>query len=194
MSQVQMRITGFGGQGVVLFGYITGKACAIQANQHATLIQSFGPEARGSSCSTTLMLDTKPVLYPYIRRPDVFVVMSSDGYQTYKNELKDDGILIYERDLCRNVVPKAGQPTYSCPSTRIAEQIGRSIVQNIVMLGFATAVTSVVPRDVMKRAVLSSVPGGTEKLNEAAFDAGYDFFASEYPDAKPAYTAGAIAS
>ena len=54
MSRTEIRITGFGGQGVVLSGYIIGKACAINAGKHATMIQSFGPEARGSACSTTL--------------------------------------------------------------------------------------------------------------------------------------------
>jgi len=195
MSKVQMRITGFGGQGVVLFGHIFGKACAIKADQHATLVQSFGPEARGSSCSTTLVLDTKPVLYPYIQRPDVFVVMSAEGYDKYKDELKDEGILCYEADLCKHAVAKEGQPTYACPSTRIAEQIGRSIVQNIVMLGFAAAATKVVPQDVMLDAVLSSVPPGTEKLNEAAFNAGYEHFETEYGANNPApLTQGAIAS
>ncbi len=191
--KVEMRITGFGGQGVVLFGHIVGKACAIVADQHGTLIQSFGPEARGSACSATLVADRERVLYPYMRRPDVFVVMSKEGYDKYKDELKDDGVLLYERDLCKHAVAKDGQPTFSCPSTRIAESLGRSIVQNIVMLGFFGAATKIVPRDALREAVLSSVPPGTEELNKKAFDAGYEFFGTEYGDEEPVYTVGAIA-
>jgi len=191
--KVELRVTGFGGQGVVLFGHILGKACAIVADQNATLIQSFGPEARGSACSATLVLDRERVLYPYTTRPDVFVVMSKEGYDKFKDELKDDGILCYERDLCKHAVPKEGQPTFSCPSTRIAESLGRSIVQNIVMLGFSAAATKLIPRDTLREAVLSSVPPGTEDLNKRAFDAGYDFFESEYGHTEPVYTVGAIA-
>jgi 2-oxoglutarate ferredoxin oxidoreductase subunit gamma len=168
-----------GGQGVVLSGHIIGRACAIDAGNHATMIQSFGPEARGSACSTTLSVSETEVLYPYISRPDVFVVMSSEGYQTYKDELKDDGMLIYERDLVEPQLKK-GQTGYGVPSTRIAEDLGRSIVQNIVMLGFFTAATKIVSREQMREAVKASVPPGTEKLNFAAYDAGYDYFEAEY--------------
>ena len=174
MSRTEIRITGYGGQGVVLSGYIIGRACAINAGQHATMIQSFGPEARGSACSATLALSETEVLYPYIGRPDIFVVMSAEGYDKFGDELKDDGILVYEKDLVQPV-SKPKQSAYGVPSIRIAESLGRSIVQNIVMLGFFTAVTGVVPHEAMRQAVQDSVPPGTEKLNLAAFDRGVEY-------------------
>ncbi len=183
MTRTEIRITGFGGQGVVLSGYIIGRACAIHAGLHATMIQSFGPEARGSACSATLVVCDKPVLYPYIRRPDIFVVMSAEGYDKYADELKDDGILVYEKDLIQAAVKK-GQPLFGVPSTRIAETLGRTIVQNIVMLGFAAAVTNLVTREQFREAVKKSVPAGTEDLNLRAFDAGCGYFDEEYGEAK----------
>ncbi len=178
MSRTEIRITGFGGQGVVLSGYIIGRACAVNAGLHATMIQSFGPEARGSACSATVAVCDTEVLYPYIQRPDVFVVMSAEGYDKYGAELKDGGTLIYERDLV-HPRPKEGQPSFGCPSTRLAETLGRAIVQNIVMLGFFAAVTRIVPREAMRDAVKDSVPAGTEDLNLRAFDAGWDYFERE---------------
>jgi 2-oxoglutarate ferredoxin oxidoreductase subunit gamma len=86
MSRTEIRITGYGGQGVVLSGYIIGRACAVNAGQHATMIQSFGPEARGSACSATLTVSDTEVLYPYVHRPDVFVVMSAEGYEKFGQE------------------------------------------------------------------------------------------------------------
>ena len=105
MSRTDIRITGFGGQGVILAGHIIGRACAVEGGQHATMIQSFGPEARGSACSATLTVSDREVLYPYIQRPDIFVVMSGEGYDKHFDELKDDGILIYEKEL---VTPRPG--------------------------------------------------------------------------------------
>ena len=179
MKRTEIRITGFGGQGVVLSGHIIGRAYAVNAGHNATMIQSFGPEARGSACSTTLSLSEEKVLYPYIRRPDIFVVMSAEGYERYRDELKDDGILIYEKDL---VAPelKEGQHSYYVPSTRMAESLGRTIVQNIVMIGFFTAVTKIVSRDQMRNAVEESVPPGTEELNLKAFDSGWEYYQEEY--------------
>jgi 2-oxoglutarate ferredoxin oxidoreductase subunit gamma len=179
MSRTEIRITGFGGQGVVLSGYIIGKACAINANKHATMIQSFGPEARGSACSATLAVSDEEVLYPYIHRPDIFVVMSAEGYDKFHDELKDDGTLIYEKDLVHPTL-KEGQPAFGCPSTRIAETLGRAIVQNIVMMGFFAAVTGIVTREEMQEAVKSSVPAGTEELNLKAFNAGWKHYETEY--------------
>ncbi|MCD6118868.1 2-oxoacid:acceptor oxidoreductase family protein [bacterium] len=182
MSRTEIRITGYGGQGVVLSGHIIGHACAINAGMHATMIQSFGPEARGSACSTTLVVSDTEVLYPYIQRPDIFVVMSSEGYNQYRDELKDDGILIYEKDLVHPKLKK-GQASYGITSTRIAESLGRKIVQNIVMLGFFGSVTKIAPREALREAVLSSVPAGTEELNLKAFDAGCEYFDKEFGDA-----------
>jgi len=179
MSRTEIRITGYGGQGVVLSGHIIGRACAVNAGKHATMIQSFGPEARGSACSTTLAVSDKEVLYPYIQRPDVFVVMSSEGYDKFHDELKDEGTLIYEQDLVKPTL-KEGQPAFGVPSTRLAEELGRAIVQNIVMLGFFAAVTKIVPIEDMRNAVKQSVPPGTEELNLRAFDAGAEYFEKEY--------------
>jgi 2-oxoglutarate ferredoxin oxidoreductase subunit gamma len=179
MSRTEIRITGFGGQGVVLSGHIIGHACAVNAGNHATMIQSFGPEARGSACSSTLVVSEEEVLYPYIQQPDIFIVMSAEGYDKYRDELKPKGTLVYERELVKPKIKK-GQPSYGCPSTRIAEDLGRSIVQNIVMLGFFAAATKIVPREAMRDAVKDSVPRGTEELNLRAFDAGWSCFEEEY--------------
>jgi 2-oxoglutarate ferredoxin oxidoreductase subunit gamma len=178
-ERTEIRITGFGGQGVILAGHIIGRAYAVNGGMHATQIQSFGPEARGSACSTTLAVSPTEVLYPYIQRPDFFVVMSAEGYDKYRDELKDDGTLVYEKDLVKPKIKK-GQPSYGVESTRIAENLGRSIVQNIVMVGFFAAVSKLVPREKMRQAVQDSVPAGTEELNLRAFDAGWDAFENEY--------------
>ena len=178
MSRTEIRITGYGGQGVVLAGYVIGRACAVNSGMHATMIQSFGPEARGSSCSTTLAISGTEVLYPYIQHPDVLIAMSSEGYDKFHGELKADGFLIYEKDLVHPVL-KEGQSAYGVPSTRIAESLGRGLVQNIVMLGFFAAATKLISRDAVRDAVKASVPAGTEDLNLKAFDAGWNYYDEE---------------
>ncbi len=160
-------------------GYVIGRACAVNAGQHATLIQSFGPEARGSSCSATVAISEAEILYPYVRNPDVLVVMSAEGYGKYGSTLKAGGTLIYEKDLVHPTLME-GQPAYGIPSTRIAESLGRTLVQNIVMVGFFAAVTKIIPRETMRTAVQESVPRGTEELNLKAFDAGYRHFEDSY--------------
>jgi len=192
VSRTEIRITGFGGQGVILAGHIIGRACAVEGGLHATMIQSFGPEARGSACSATLAISDREVLYPYIReRSDIFVVMSLEGYELHAHELKEDGTLVFEKDLVQPTpTPAPGQRAFGVSSTRIAEAQGRTIVQNIVMVGFFTAATRIVPREAMREAVKGSVPPGTQELNLRAFDAGWAAFEADYAS-KPAEPVGA---
>ncbi len=173
-ERIEIRITGFGGQGVVLAGYIVGRACAIHGGKNATMIQSFGPEARGSACSATLVVSDGEILYPYIQRPHVLVVMSNEGYEKHAGELAEDGILVYEQDL---VHPDSSRHANArgIPSTRIAESLGKPIVQNIVMVGFLAGVTELVPPEAMRESVRLSVPRGTEELNLTAFDRGLEY-------------------
>jgi 2-oxoglutarate ferredoxin oxidoreductase subunit gamma len=179
-ERLEIRVTGFGGQGVVLAAYIIGRAC-IHAGRHATMIQSFGPEARGASCSATLVVAPDEVLYPYIQRPHILVAMSGDGYEKFRDELRPGGTLIYESDLVHPVEANA----FGIPSTRIAETLRKPMVQNIVMLGFIGAVTSIVPLEAMRDAVRDSVPTGTEEINLQAFDAGAAYYA-ELVERRPA--------
>ena len=174
MDRTEVRVTGYGGQGVVLISTVIGRAWAVHAGKHAAMIQSFGPEARGSSCSATLAMSEREVLYPYVRHPDVLVAMSSEGYGLYRAELKDDGLLIYESNLVHPTV-KPTQRAWGIPSTRIAESLGRSLVQNVVMLGFFSAITRLVPMEAMREALRLSVPGGTEELNLRAFEKGREY-------------------
>ncbi len=175
MATSEIRITGFGGQGVILCGYIIGKAASIFNDQHATLTQSFGPEARGSACSAQVVVSDDRVLYPYVTAPNILVAMSHDGYMTHKDNLSDDAVIIHEGDLVKIEKHGGKVKTFGVPAIRFAEELGRKIVLNIVMLGFFGAVGGVLPGEALRKAVESSVPSGTEELNLKAFDKGYEY-------------------
>jgi 2-oxoglutarate ferredoxin oxidoreductase subunit gamma len=181
MPRREIRVTGYGGQGVIMTGYIFGKAAAIYDGIHSTLTQSFGPEARGSACSAALIVDEEFVTYPYLRGADVLIALSREGYEKYFRELKKGGVLIYDEDL---VTPRDGDlaadvERLGIPAMRIAEELGKRIVQNIVVVGFATAATGIVGKEAAKQAVESSVPPATVDLNLQAFERGYEYFASQ---------------
>ncbi len=179
----EVRIAGFGGQGVILSGMILGRAVSIFENKHATLMQSFGPEARGGACSAQVILSDEKILYPYVKAPDVLVVMSQPALRTYLPTLREGGKLIYEQDLVKleegDELPE-GATCYGVPATKIAEGLRRRIVLNIVMVGFISAVAPMVSMESARKAVLHSVPRGTEALNGRAFDMGYRYGVENY--------------
>lgn len=175
LQLTEIRIAGFGGQGVILSAIVIGKAASIIEGGYATMTQSFGPEARGGACSAQVIVDSKPVLYPYVTNPDVLIVMSQEAYTKFAPELKDKGTLIVEQDLVKVSGLSSAGRVYSCPATRLAEELGKRMVLNIVMVGFTAAVTGVASKDALRQAVADSVPPHFRDLNLKAFDKGYDY-------------------
>ncbi|MEO0128041.1 MAG: 2-oxoacid:acceptor oxidoreductase family protein [candidate division WOR-3 bacterium] len=174
-ATLEIRFSGYGGQGVIKSGYIVGKAASIFDNKHATMTQSFGPEARGSACSAQLIVSEDRILYPYLTKPQILVAMSREAYEKFEPELDENGILIVDEDLVKPKPPRGQIKIFSVPATRIAEQLGNRIVANIVMLGFFTAVTNVVSYQAMKDAIPGSVPDKALPLNLKAFEEGYKY-------------------
>jgi len=175
MQLTEIRIAGFGGQGVILSAIVLGKAASIYQNGFATMTQNFGPEARGGACSAQLVLSDAPVLYPYVTRPDMLVVMSQEAYSRFVPELKDGGTLIVEQDLVRVDDLQGDIKVYSVPATRMAEELGKRMVLNSVMVGFFTAVTSLLEPDAVRKAVADSVPASFRDLNLKAFEKGFEY-------------------
>ncbi len=171
----EIRFSGYGGQGIIRCGLITGKAVSLFDNKFGTMTQSFGPEARGSACSSQLVISEERVLYPYITRPEILVAMSQDAYEKYEPELRDDGILIIDSDLVKLRPGRGKIKVFSIPATRLAEEMGNRIFANLVMLGFFTAVTKVVTPEAMKKALPGLVPQRFLELNIRAFEKGYDY-------------------
>jgi len=175
MQLTEIRIAGFGGQGVILSAIVLGKAASIYQDAFATMTQNFGPEARGGACSAQLVLSETPVLYPYVTKPDILVVMSQEAYARFSPELKEGGTLIVEQDLVRVDDLKGDIKIYSVPATRIAEELGKRMVLNSVMVGFFAAVTRLLEPDAVRKAVADSVPNSFRELNLKAFERGFEY-------------------
>jgi len=170
----QVVLCGFGGQGVVTAGQILGRAVAVNEGRNAVMAQSYGPESRGGAAKTELILADGPIAYPRATFPDVVVVLSQAAYEAVGRSRPTDCLLIAEADLVE-LDPGDRDVARRVPATRLAEQLGRKIVLNIVMLGFLCGTTDIVSPEALRDAIAVSVPPGTEELNLRAFDAGYEY-------------------
>jgi len=132
MAKREIRFSGFGGQGVILAGYVLGKAATIYDGREAVFTQNYGPASRGGACRADVVVSDEPVDYPKVTDPDVMVVMSQEAYATYAAQRSSDCLLLIDEDL---VTANNGEGRIRCiPATRIAEGLGRRIVANMVML------------------------------------------------------------
>jgi 2-oxoglutarate ferredoxin oxidoreductase subunit gamma len=170
----EIRFCGYGGQGIILAGHIIGQAASVYDHQNAVLIQDYGPEARGGACRADVVISDERILYPYIDVPTVLVAMFQAAYDKYSPRNSSDTLVIVDRDL---VVPGKlkGNELLTIPARHIAEQLGREMVANTVMLGFLTAATNIVSVDAVGKAIVASVPKNTQDLNLEAFEQGYAY-------------------
>ncbi len=177
MTRTEIKLAGFGGQGIVLSGFILGKAISIYDKHNAVLTQSYGPEARGGACSADVVTATEDIDYPEVTIPDIVVIMSQEAFTKFGDDIKKNGTLLIDDGLVKIKAEEieSNITIFSIPSTRFAEELGRRIVANIVMLGFLTAVTDIASIKAIKKSLLNSVPKGTEELNMSALMKGYKY-------------------
>jgi len=168
----EVRICGFGGQGVILSGFIIGKAASVFMDYHAVQSQSYGPEARGGAARSEVIISDEKIGYPRPTSVDFFIAMSQEAFDTYRTDIRKDTVIVVDPDL----VPKhnIGQPVHKVHAQRIAEQLGNKIVTNIVMVGAATAIFDVLKHDAVRDAVVDSVPKKFIDLNKEAFEKGLE--------------------
>lgn len=172
MPSREIKIGGLGGQGVIMAGMILGKAASLHDEKYATLIQAFGPEARGAACSAQLIIDEAPILYPYVISPEFLVTLSQDAFRQFSPELREDGVLLYDEDMVKLGDLPTSVRAYGVPATRMAERLGRKQVLNLIVVGFFTAVTGLVSEDAARAAIRETVPPSTTALNLRAFELG----------------------
>lgn len=181
-TRFEIRMSGFGGQGIILMGKVLGSAAALHHDHHATLIQSYGPETRGSSCRVDLILDAKPIDFPYLTRPQLLVTLSQAAFQLYRPTLAAGGVLIYEEDLVSlGDADRDGhgdEPTatrHPVPAVKLAEECGGRIMANIVVLGYIAAITDWVSLDALAKTIKGKMAPALAEKNLAAVQCGYEF-------------------
>jgi 2-oxoglutarate ferredoxin oxidoreductase subunit gamma len=175
MRLTQVRIAGFGGQGVILAATVIGRAATLHANLYATMTQSFGPESRGGASSAQVILSSEPVLYPYVISPDVLMVLSQEACTRFVPGLAPGATLIVEEDLVRLSSMPPGVRLYGVPATRLAEELGKKMVLNMVSVGFFGSATGLLSREALRAAVAEAVPPHFRDVNLRAFDRGFDY-------------------
>ncbi|MGB3479450.1 MAG: 2-oxoacid:acceptor oxidoreductase family protein [bacterium] len=178
--KVNVRIAGSGGQGAVFAGIILARAAVLYDAKHATQkdgkfaiqTQSYGPEARGSVSKSDVKISDEKICYPYVEIPNILIVMSEQAYTKYSKEIGDTTIVLIDEDLVKSR-PKVKY--YKIPTNKIAKEIGKQVVTNIVMIGALCGITQIISKEAVEKAIIELAPKGSETFNRTAFDKGYKF-------------------
>ena len=172
MTRYEVRLSGSGGQGLIVAGIILAEAAGVYDGKYVCQTQSYGPEARGGSSKAEVVISDEEIDYPKAIKPDVLLAMNQKSCDTYIFDLKPDGILIVDSTYVKQV---PSTRALAIPFTQMArDEVGKEMMANIVALGALATLTGVVSLTSLEAAVLARVPVGTEELNKKALEVGIE--------------------
>lgn len=176
-QRYEIRLSGSGGQGLIMAGIILAEAAGIKDGKFVCQTQSYGPEARGGASKSEVVISDEEIDYPKAIKPDLLLAMSQKACDAYFFDLKTDGALIVDSTFVKQL------PTTKAvgiPFTQIARtKVGKEMTANIVALGALVTLTEIVRMSSLEAALLNRIPPGTEDLNRKALQAGIEA-AEEY--------------
>jgi 2-oxoglutarate ferredoxin oxidoreductase subunit gamma len=168
----EIRLSGSGGQGLILAGVILAEAAVIYDGKNALQSQSYGPEARGGASKSEVIISDDEINYPKARGIDFCLALTQEACTKYSDDIKAKGLLLVDSDFVAEV-PTGDFQVIKLPIiTSAKDEVGKAITANIVALGTLVELTGVVSQEALQKAVLARVPKGTEELNKKALAVG----------------------
>ena len=176
----EIRLSGTGGQGLVLAGIILGEAAAIHENFYALQRQSYGPEARGGASRSDVIISDEEIDYIVIDEPDILLAMSQEAYDKYASKVKKGGILLIDTSLvCANSLDRDVR-FFSIDFTKSARSLFNTrIVANIIALGTIIGVLGIISENSVKKVLQERIPPKLLSINLRAFEQGIAFSKGE---------------
>ncbi len=174
-DRYELRLSGEGGQGLVLAGKILAEAAAIYDDRNATQSQSYGPEVRGGASKSEVIIADGAIDYPKAERLDLLLALTQEAFDKYHRDLRPGGFLVVDAEAVTRLPDVSAWKLVRVPFEKLArERIGKSIVANIIALGVIVQLSQVVTEQAAEQAILARVPAGMEELNRRAFQLGLE--------------------
>jgi len=173
MSNYEIRLSGSGGQGLILAGIILARAAVIE-KKRVTQTQSYGPESRGGYSRADVIISDQEIFFPEATNFNCLLALTQEACDVYLFDLRENGILIIDTTFVKNLA-LAAENTYELPFTDLAqERLGTIVPTNILSLAFLVKVTGIVKEDSLKQAIAETVKPAFLELNHKAMDLGFE--------------------
>ena len=180
-DKMEIRISGLGGQGVVLAGQILGKA-AVYSGKNAVQTQSYGAEARGSAAKSEVIISDGKIGFPIVRRCDILVAMSQEALEKNVKDLKEGGSLLIDSTSVTGV-PKTIAKIFEIPATEASKKaFGEKLYANMIMLGALIKITGIVDEESMEKAIGNTFQERIANINIEAYKKGKELASIEEVD------------
>lgn len=171
MSKMELRLTGSGGQGVILATIILAEA-ALSGGKNAVQSQSYGPEARGGMCKAEVIISDEKIWFTKVQNPTFLLALTQEALDKFSKGVDKDCLVMADSSL--SVPENLKDNRVLCvPILKTArEVVGKSFTANIIAVAAINAALDLVPFEVLKECVLDRIPKGTEEINIKALEEG----------------------
>jgi len=169
----QVRLGGFGGQGVILASRILGEALS-RDGYNVLQTQSYGIEARGGASCGEVIYGNNEINTLRVVTPDLLLALSQGAIDEYLKNVEPGGFVFYDTYLIKEKITSENHKVYGLPFTEIAiSEMGNEIYTNLIALGFINGVTKMVNQNSLEDALIEQIKSNKEN-NCKAMQKGYD--------------------
>lgn len=164
--------SGSGGQGVVTASILLAEAAVLYESLNAVQSQSYGPEARGGSTRSDVIISDSNINYPKVIQPNVLVSLTQQAYDKFYPIIRPGGLLITDTRFVK-IRSKVDAQHQELPMYQtVMDKIGKPIVFNICMLGAVIALTDIVKTESVIKVLESRIPSNFLEINQNALTLG----------------------
>jgi 2-oxoglutarate ferredoxin oxidoreductase subunit gamma len=162
---LKIVFSGFGGQGVLMMGYVLAVA-GMNEDKHVTFLPSYGAEMRGGTANCTVVVSDQEIASPIASSPDLVVAMNYPSMLKYQNTIRSGGTLFLNSDLITEQSSRTDIKIVQVPANSLAHEMGDDRVLNMVMLGAVTEIGRIVSDKALAGAVETVLKGKRKALIE----------------------------
>lgn len=175
MSKIAIRFSGFGGQGIVLSSIIIAHGAVLHEGKSAVQTQSYGPESRGGSSKSEVIVSDKEIDYPLIEKADVLIALSQEALDRYLHDTHEGSLVIIDPVFIKEIPKVDHIKVIEIPSAKLADEIGSRLAANIIILGALIALTSVISEGSLEKAIKENTPPASHQMNISGMRAGIEY-------------------
>lgn len=175
-TNMRLKISGFGGQGVLFMGVALAEA-GMRIGRNVSWLPSYGPEMRGGTANCHVNISTQPIGSPLVSETDVVIALNRPSVEKFQRELRSGGMLLYNKSLIEDVTVREDIEVVPVPATELADALGNTKVANVVLLGAYLGLTNVLPEEIMLGVLHDKAKSRHDlaELNARALRAGIEF-------------------
>ncbi len=173
---VRTTFAGFGGQGILLMGYVLSHGAMLKG-LNVTYLPAYGAEMRGGTANCTVTVSDKEIASPVASESDVLVAMNAPSLDKFEPSVQKGGTIFINSSLISRSTKRQDVSEIRVDTVGLAREVGSERAANMVMLGALVQATGLLTVEDAVQGMAKATPGKEKffQLNRAAIERGAAF-------------------